>query len=109
MDLPSDGLEWERRTGDPWKPSLDRIEGTRGYRRGNVRFVTVIANLAKSGFSDAAVIELCRDVVKLADQAGTRSGVPVVLPRLHIDARLHPRSAHSQRRHAVIVVSARDR
>lgn len=63
MLLPRNSLEWERRTHDPWKPSLDRIDPRKGYVRGNVRFVTVMANLARSTFSDAEVVAFCRAVV----------------------------------------------
>jgi len=69
MVLPPDGLTWERRTRDPWKPSLDRADPTLGYVRGNVRFVTVIANLAKSTFSDADVCAFCRAVVEASAQS----------------------------------------
>ena len=61
--LPRNSLEWERRTHDPWKPSLDRIDPTRGYLKGNVRFVSVMANLARQRFTDAEVLVFCRAVV----------------------------------------------
>ena len=95
MTLPDDGLEWERRKGDPWKPSLDRMEGKRGYTRGNVRFVTVIANLAKSAFTDAEVIEFCRDVVTLADadEATSTCPAPVGPVRFVVVARPRLRSS----------------
>lgn len=44
--------------------SIDRIDSTRGYIKGNVRFVTYHANIAKSKYSDEDFIALCRDVVK---------------------------------------------
>jgi len=62
MTLPRNTLEWETRTGDPWKPSLDRIDPGLGYLRANVRFVCVIANLAKAGFTDDELIAFCRQV-----------------------------------------------
>jgi len=121
MELPRNGLEWERRTRDPWKPSLDRIEGRLGYTRGNVRFVTVIANLAKSGFSDADVIEFCRGVVELADGAPSTSLAPagaarfVVVARPRLSSSMQgssaasaslPRCRHMEFHHMVTSVSA---
>jgi len=64
MALPPDGLAWERLTRDPWKPSLDRMDSSHGYVRGNVRFVTVIANLAKGTFTDEELGAFCRAVVE---------------------------------------------
>ncbi|WP_299830744.1 hypothetical protein [uncultured Roseobacter sp.] len=33
-------------------PSIDRIDNAEGYTLGNIRIVTVIANMARSDFSD---------------------------------------------------------
>lgn len=66
LALPRNSLEWERRTHDPWKPSLDRIDSSRGYFKGNVRFVAVIANLARHRFSDEELVTFCRAVVAMA-------------------------------------------
>lgn len=65
LDLPRSSGAWERHTGDPWKPSLDRVDSRRGYVRGNVRFVAVIANQAKGRYSDQDVIALARSIVRL--------------------------------------------
>lgn len=42
--------------------SVDRIDNTRGYVQGNVRFVSLIANYARSDFSDEDVFVFCRMV-----------------------------------------------
>ena len=55
---------WERDAQNPWKASLDRIDSTRGYLKGNVRYVTVIANFCKQGFSDEDVLAFARGVVQ---------------------------------------------
>lgn len=65
LDLPESSGAWERRTGDPWKPSLDRVDSRRGYVRGNVRFVALIANQAKGRYADQDVISLARSIVRL--------------------------------------------
>ncbi len=36
----------------PLMPSIDRIDNAEGYTLGNIRIVTVIANMARSDFSD---------------------------------------------------------
>jgi hypothetical protein len=41
-------------------PSVDRIDGTKGYIKGNVQFVSCSVNLAKSTMSDDRVHELLR-------------------------------------------------
>ncbi|GEM_PF-3193909 len=44
--LPSKSLTWDRNTGDPWKPSMDRVDRGRGHERGKVRFVVMLVNLS---------------------------------------------------------------
>lgn len=69
MELPRNSLEWER-ARDPWKPSLDRIDPARPYARGNVRFVTVIGNLARGRFSDDVLVRFCQAVVERQQRTG---------------------------------------
>jgi len=42
--------------------SLDRIDNSIGYVQGNVRFISVMANLARNKFSDEQLIEFCEAV-----------------------------------------------
>lgn len=42
--------------------SLDRIDNSKGYIQGNVRFVSVMANYARNTFSDEELIEFCKAV-----------------------------------------------
>lgn len=44
---------------DPRNASLDRLDNSLGYAVGNVRFVCLIANLARSEFADVDVISFC--------------------------------------------------
>ena len=48
---------------DPYAPSVDRIDPTKGYVAGNVRLISTIANMCKSNWSDEVVIEFCRKVI----------------------------------------------
>lgn len=44
--------------------SLDRIDNSKGYLQGNVRFIAVIANYARNNFPDQAVFDFCNAVAK---------------------------------------------
>lgn len=48
----------------PRNASLDRIDPSKGYVEGNVRFIAVMANYARSTFSDDDVINFCRAVTE---------------------------------------------
>lgn len=50
--------------------SLDRIDNTKGYLQGNVRFVAVIANYARNVFTDADVVKFASAVVQRQTLAG---------------------------------------
>jgi hypothetical protein len=58
------GQELELRTytnkQKPNSASLDRIDNDKGYVKGNVRFVSVIFNLARNRFSDQDVLNFCQ-------------------------------------------------
>ena len=51
----------------PYSPSLDRIEPSKGYTKGNVRVVTYIYNIARSEYSDEQVLAFARALVAKAD------------------------------------------
>lgn len=44
----------------PYQASLDRIDNSKGYIKGNVRFTCLIFNYARNGFTDEDVLEFCR-------------------------------------------------
>lgn len=44
--------------------SLDRINSNEWYVKGNVRFISLMANYAKHNFSDEQLIEFCKRVAK---------------------------------------------
>jgi len=69
MDLPPNTLAWANRAHDPWKPSLDRIDCSKGYIKGNVRFVTVIANMALQSWGDELLFQFCRMVSQAHPEA----------------------------------------
>lgn len=50
----------------PYSASLDRIDSSKGYIKGNVRFVALIFNYAKNTFSDSDVLNFCNKIVNSA-------------------------------------------
>ena len=53
---------FERDRRNPWKASLDRIDGSEGYLKGNVRFVVAMANICRGPYTDDDVRVFCRAV-----------------------------------------------
>jgi hypothetical protein len=48
---------------DPWGPSIDRIENRHGYVRGNIRVVSLVANLAMNRWGYDILLRLSNAVV----------------------------------------------
>jgi len=53
----------------PRRPSLDRIDHTKGYEPANVRLTCIHCNMARGQWGDAAFIEMCLAVAE-ANKAG---------------------------------------
>jgi|694.fasta_scaffold08789_13 hypothetical protein len=47
---------------NPYSASIDRIDNTKGYIEGNIRFVALIYNYARNTFSDDEVMDFCKNV-----------------------------------------------
>lgn len=60
MVLPDGACGWSTRS--PRNASLDRVNHSMGYVKGNVRFVTFMANVARSNFSDQDLLDFCQAV-----------------------------------------------
>ena len=54
---------------NPWSPSIDRIDPSKGYTLENTRVVVWIYNTAKNVFSDEDVLLMCQAVVNTASGA----------------------------------------
>ncbi len=52
----------DNRRKDTDDASLDRLDNSKGYVKGNVRFVSFIANMARNSFTDTELIRFCSDV-----------------------------------------------
>jgi len=50
--------------------SLDRIDSSIGYVKGNIRYISLIANLTKSSWDDETVVEFARAVVGYNNLSG---------------------------------------
>jgi len=53
-------LPHPNKRAQPNTASLDRIDSSKGYIKGNVEFVCVFVNLGKNGFSKQQVIDLLK-------------------------------------------------
>lgn len=53
----------------PFSPSVDRIDCTQGYNEGNIRFVCVAANIARSDFPDDILFALAKGICSHAPYA----------------------------------------
>lgn len=54
--------KWDERT--PTGASLDRIDSSKGYVKGNVQFVCLSMNYAKNGFSDQQIKDFVDSIRK---------------------------------------------
>lgn len=59
LKLYKGSFQWQEDSYNPWKASLDRIDSSKGYIKGNVRYVCLIVNLAKHCWNDSVLIEMC--------------------------------------------------
>jgi len=61
--LPSSTMGWEIKKETKWKrASIDRIDNSKGYVIGNVRFISYMANIARNNMTDIELIQFCRAV-----------------------------------------------
>lgn len=58
--LPKDSESFESK--NIANASVDRIDNSKGYMEGNVRFISVMANLARQAYTDEQLIKFCKDV-----------------------------------------------
>jgi len=63
LELAPTSAGWK---GDPHprRASLDRIDNSLGYMKGNVRFISIMANYCRNSFDDKDLIEFCMAVVE---------------------------------------------
>ena len=61
-NCPATGLEFDMRRGLwlPFRQSLDRIDNTRGYEKGNIQVVANIYNQAKAAWPEEYIDRMCQ-------------------------------------------------
>jgi hypothetical protein len=64
LNLPKNSTYWDEDQNRLYRASLDRIDSSLGYIRGNVRFISVMANYCKNDFADEDVFAFCEAVVQ---------------------------------------------
>lgn len=64
MVLPPTTQAYEQDRNNPWKPSIDRIDSSKGYVKGNIRFVVTMANHCKNKYTDEDVHTFCKAVAE---------------------------------------------
>lgn len=47
----------------PDNASIDRIDNSQGYVQGNIRFISLMANIGRQSFTDKQLIDFCKAVV----------------------------------------------
>lgn len=62
--LPNTVDGWDESSSRVKRASLDRIDSEKGYLKGNVRFVSVMANYAKNKLNDYELINFCKAVAE---------------------------------------------
>ena len=66
-------MTYKRGCGNvPTNISIDRIDSSKGYVKGNIQLVCRIVNLIKNEWAQEEFINFCRDIVKTADKKGGR-------------------------------------
>jgi|SaaInlV_100m_DNA_2_1039680.scaffolds.fasta_scaffold08447_6 hypothetical protein len=61
LDLPHGSIGWKTPLNNK-RASVDRIDNDKGYVKGNVRFISYMANVARNRMSDEELIEFCKAV-----------------------------------------------
>ena len=57
-----------KHNNSPYQASLDRIDSNKGYVKGNIRYIALIANYCKNSFTDEDVKEFCNSVATFSNR-----------------------------------------
>lgn len=68
-------MTWKTRSREPTSISLDRIDSSQGYTKGNVRFVCWQINAFKCQWSDEKMIAMARAILAKADAEYEKNSV----------------------------------
>lgn len=65
------GLDFVYEKSHPLCPSLDKIDCSKGYVRGNVQWLSWAVNRAKGDIDTFDFVEMCKRVVEVSERATT--------------------------------------
>lgn len=60
--------QWNGPGNNPWAPSIDRIDCSKGYIKGNMRVVCWAYNIARRDWPDAIVFELAKSLLGKSEE-----------------------------------------
>lgn len=66
---PPNTTTWKRLKITPTRASVDRIDSKKGYVKGNIQFVSLIAQYAKNVWHEKELYNFCEAVVEKRKQA----------------------------------------
>jgi hypothetical protein len=75
LELPVSTAKWRVDCPVNIKASIDRKDSSLGYDKGNVQFISPMANLAKGSLTKEDVINFCKAVVKNNEQRSNRQKI----------------------------------
>lgn len=62
LELPKHSTNWGSKENKIYRASIDRIDSNKGYIKGNIRYISVMANYCKNIFTDEEVVVFCEAV-----------------------------------------------
>jgi hypothetical protein len=64
-------LEWIPDGFNPYAPSIDRIDSSKGYTKDNIQVISAIANRMKWNATKEQLLTFCQGVLSLEGRAGS--------------------------------------
>lgn len=58
------GIKMEPHTKSPYRPSIDRINSSKNYEKGNFQFVCSMVNIMKNRFDEKTFVKMCKAIAK---------------------------------------------
>ncbi|MFA6234097.1 MAG: hypothetical protein WC824_07900 [Bacteroidota bacterium] len=84
MILPRNTLATDKDVWNPWRASLDRIDSKKGYLKGNVQFVVLMANLCKGTFTEDDVVVFGKALAGFEGREPLKKKITALTPLVEI-------------------------